>query len=149
MTTNHSKSTQGTAEERNRDGTFKRGWSGGPGRPKRVTERTYLATMSERVTINAWCQIVDRAIGDAIDGCDKSRTWLSRYLMPTPVPGRDLLAEPEDADSRPAHELDDTELAGALYQLVSGRPKRAAPKAEATKKTAKKTTRKRPPKTDE
>ena len=54
--------------ERDQQGRFAPGNAGGPGRPRRRTEADYLAALSDQVPLDAWSQIVGRAVGDAIAG---------------------------------------------------------------------------------
>jgi hypothetical protein len=74
-------------------GRFAPGNAGGPGRPRRRTEADYLVTLSDGVSPDAWSQIVERAVIDAIAGDAKARDWLSRYLLPTPTAGSSPLHE--------------------------------------------------------
>ena len=73
--------------DRDHMGRFAAGNSGGPGRPKRQAEEDYLQTLSERVPLALWAEIVDRAASDAAAGDAKARDWLSKYLMPQPGAG--------------------------------------------------------------
>ncbi len=70
--------------DRDHMGRFAVGNGGGPGRPKRQAEEDYLQTLSERVPLALWAEIVDRAASDAAAGDAKARDWLSKYLMPQP-----------------------------------------------------------------
>ena len=70
--------------DRDHMGRFAVGNSGGPGRPKRQAEEDYLQTLSERVPLALWAEIVDKAASDAAAGDAKARDWLSKYLMPQP-----------------------------------------------------------------
>ena len=70
--------------DRDHMGRFAVGNGGGPGRPKREAEEDYLQTLSERVPLALWAEIVDRAASDAAAGDAKARDWLSKYLMPQP-----------------------------------------------------------------
>ena len=70
--------------DRDHMGRFAAGNSGGPGRPKRQAEEDYLQTLSERVPLDLWAEIVDKAASDAAAGDAKARDWLSKYLMPQP-----------------------------------------------------------------
>ena len=70
--------------DRDHMGRFAAGNSGGPGRPKRQAEEDYLQTLSERVPLALWAEIVDKAASDAAAGDAKARDWLSKYLMPQP-----------------------------------------------------------------
>ena len=73
--------------DRDHMGRFAVGNGGGPGRPKRQTEEDYLHTLSERVPLALWAEIVDKAASDAAAGDAKARDWLSKYLMPQPGAG--------------------------------------------------------------
>ena len=70
--------------DRDHMGRFAAGNGGGPGRPKRQAEEDYLQTLSERVPLALWAEIVDKAASDAAAGDAKARDWLSKYLMPQP-----------------------------------------------------------------
>ena len=70
--------------DRDHMGRFAAGNGGGPGRPKRQAEEDYLQTLSERVPLALWAEIVDKAASDAAAGDSKARDWLSKYLMPQP-----------------------------------------------------------------
>lgn len=71
----------GTMIERNGKGQFGHGNRGGPGRPKRQTEREYLHALRDVVSLDAWQRIVARAVFDAEAGDGKAREWLARYLI--------------------------------------------------------------------
>jgi hypothetical protein len=69
--------------ERNRrtaSGQFAAGNAGGPGRPRRATERAYLTALSDACTPETWREIIDRAVADA-----KAREWLAGYLVGKPA----------------------------------------------------------------
>ena len=106
-----------TNNGRDERGKFAKGCRGGPGRPSRRTEADYLAALSGVVSLTRWRAIAERAAADAADGDDKARDFIAKYLPSTP--GRDLLAD-GDGDAKPADQLDDTELAAALQQLIGG-----------------------------
>ena len=63
------------------NGKFARGNAGGPGRPRRETEREYLEAISEVVKQADWRRIVGKAKEDAIAGDAKARDWLGKYLI--------------------------------------------------------------------
>ena len=63
------------------DGRFARGNPGGPGRPRRETERQYLAALRDGVPLDEWRRVVARALRDAKAGDAKAREWLSKYLI--------------------------------------------------------------------
>ena len=67
--------------KRDQHGRFAPGHAGGPGRPRRQTEATYLAALSDQVPLDVWARIAERAVADAITGDAKARDWLSRVLM--------------------------------------------------------------------
>ena len=90
--------------ERDERGQFSPGNSGGPGRPRLRTERAYLATMRDAVSVDAWREIVERAVDDARGGDARARAWLSEHLVGRMEPGADplhRLAVEEVADSDP------------------------------------------------
>ena len=41
-------------------------------------------SLSERVPLALWAEIVDKVASDAAAGDAKARDWLSKYLMPQP-----------------------------------------------------------------
>lgn len=81
-------------------GKFKRGNPGGPGRPCRPIEQDYLRALVESVPMETWQRIINTAVAQAIDGDDKARTWLSKYLLGDQLPGLARLAalEAEEVD---------------------------------------------------
>lgn len=61
-------------ETRDENGRFRPGASGNPhGRPPKAREQAYLDTLKERLGLEAWAKIVDKAIKDAQGGDDKAR----------------------------------------------------------------------------
>ncbi len=68
-------------DKRNANGTFAKGHSGGPGRPRRSVEREYLLCLAESVTLDDWKAVVDRAVVDAKRGDARARDWLARFLV--------------------------------------------------------------------
>lgn len=70
---------------RDEGGRFRSGASGNPhGRPPKAREQAYLDTLKERLSLEAWGQIVDEAIEAAKGGDDKARTWLGDYAIGRP-----------------------------------------------------------------
>jgi len=69
------------SEERDENGRFLPGNSGGPGRPARATEREYLTSLVGRVTLDDWAEVVDKAVEDAKVGDSQARKWLSEWLL--------------------------------------------------------------------
>lgn len=66
---------------RDQAGRFAAGNPGGPGRPRRAVEREYLAVLGEAVPLDAWRDVVARALADAQAGDAAARNWLSKYLL--------------------------------------------------------------------
>ena len=71
-------------ETRDKNGRFVKGYEGGPGRPKRSTERAYLDIIASVCTPDVWKDVVNKAIEDARKGDIKAREWLSSYLIGKP-----------------------------------------------------------------
>jgi hypothetical protein len=71
-------------EGRTASGQFAHGNPGGPGRPRRATERAYLAALSDACPPETWRAIVERAVADAMAGDAKAREWLAHYLVGKP-----------------------------------------------------------------
>ena len=69
-------------DERDSNGRFVKGHPGGPGRPPRLREETYLQTLWSVCTLEEWQTVCERAVADAKKGDAKARGWLSEYLMP-------------------------------------------------------------------
>jgi hypothetical protein len=72
-------------EVRDRRGQYAVGTGGGPGRPRRQTEITYLQTFTEHLSLADWGAVIDRAILDAKAGDHKARAWLAAYAMGIPT----------------------------------------------------------------
>ena len=86
---------------RDDNGRFAPGCNGGPGRPRRETEREYYDAISTACGPEQWNGIIEKAIGQAQDGDKAARDWLTRFLLPSD-PG-DLAKE----DARPRASIDD------------------------------------------
>ena len=67
--------------QRDRLGRFIQGSAGGPGRPARAIESDYLRALSDRLSLETWGEICDKAIEQAKEGEPKAREWLSRYAI--------------------------------------------------------------------
>ncbi len=74
----------GTETGRAKGGRFAPGNPGGPGRPRRETERDYIRALAEAVSVDTWKAIVETAVRDAGQGDRYAREWLSSYLMGRP-----------------------------------------------------------------
>lgn len=105
---------------------FQVGNPGGPGRPKRQTEASYLAAMLEAVPLETWKQICERAVTDALAGDEKARGWLAKYLMgepsikapaPTQVIIQQLLNKDPVFDAA-VNCLVDTRMSRLLYPML-------------------------------
>jgi hypothetical protein len=77
----HAANGNGTCTGRNGDGRFA---AGGPGRPRRATEKDYLAVLTEEVSPETWRAICRRAAEDARRGDARARDWIARYLLGPP-----------------------------------------------------------------
>ena len=75
----------GGKTDRDAIGRFANGNPGGPGRPRRDTERTYIAALSEACPPHIWGEIVARAVNDAKAGDATARAWLGGYLVGRPA----------------------------------------------------------------
>ena len=117
-------------------GRYAAGNPGGPGRPRRAVEMSYLRALSDALPVDTWSEIVQAAIARAKDGDAQARAWLTRLILGAAAPTLSDLAkvetlnlEPDDvieseaqldqaAAHRPADDFD---------QLLSGRISRPAP----------------------
>ncbi len=90
--------------DRDSQGRFQPGNAGGPGRPRRATEREYLAALRDGCSADDWHEIVQRAVRDAKQGDHSARKWLGAYLVGEPGSrshSLHLLAVEEAADGDP------------------------------------------------
>ncbi|NMC21978.1 MAG: hypothetical protein GYA33_16350 [Thermogutta sp.] len=53
----------------------------GPGRPRRITEQTYVRIAAKTVTPELWEQIVAQAAAQALGGDKDARRWLSELVV--------------------------------------------------------------------
>lgn len=63
-------------------GSFKKGNPGGPGRPRRETEREYLEATLGVVSLADWKAVVRKALKDAKAGDHRAREFLAKHLLP-------------------------------------------------------------------
>lgn len=70
--------------KRDNKGRFEQGNDGGPGRPKRQTEFTYMYVLMEACDPDSWEEVVAGAVQAAKEGDAKARDWLSKYLLGEP-----------------------------------------------------------------
>lgn len=66
---------------RDERGRFTKGNAGGPGRPSRETEVSYLQAIGDAVSLDDWREIVEMAVRGAKKGDYKDRAWLSKHLV--------------------------------------------------------------------
>lgn len=76
--------------ERNANGQFAKGHSGGPGRPKKKREDRFMEITLSTVTFADWKDIVARAVSKAKTGDKDARKWLSDYLIGPPTQKHEL-----------------------------------------------------------
>jgi hypothetical protein len=77
-------------DERKANGQFAEGGPGGPGRPPKARELAYLAILKEVVTLDAWREIVAKAVEDATASADpiarnQARRFLAEYAIGKPT----------------------------------------------------------------
>jgi hypothetical protein len=82
---------------RDLSGRFAQGNPGGPGRPRRTTERSYLAAVADTVTLEDWTAIVQKAKQDALAGDATARAWLGKLLLGAAPPSLTKLAAEAEA----------------------------------------------------
>ena len=76
--------------ERDETGKFKKGNSGGPGRPTKEREERYYDILITTVTYDRWKKIVLKAADQAERGDQAARKWLADYLIGAPVQRTEL-----------------------------------------------------------
>lgn len=81
--------------ERNANGTFALGNSGGPGRKSKAREEKYYQIAMSAVSYKDWREIVRKAAEQAKRGNKDARKWLSDYLMGPPQQRVDLTSGDE------------------------------------------------------
>lgn len=74
-----------TTNPRDQQGRFKIGNRYGKGRPPRQTEAGYLTVLMEECPMDTWRTVVRKAVEAASEGDDKSRHWLSSFLIGAPA----------------------------------------------------------------
>jgi len=81
-------------------GRFAKGNAGGPGRQRRAVEIEYLRALSDAVSPDAWNRVCAVALRQALQGDDKARAFLAKYLLGECPPSlvtlaaNELLAQP-------------------------------------------------------
>ena len=82
-------------DTREKNGRFSPGNNGGPGRPLRVTETSYLRATAAACSLEDWGHIVTRAVSDAKTGNAKARDFLAHYILGAAPILSDLVAMDE------------------------------------------------------
>lgn len=77
--------------DRAQNGHFAPGNAGGPGRPRRPVEESYLLAITAACPVETWERICAKAVEDAMSGDPKAREWLSRYLVREPESSTPML----------------------------------------------------------
>ena len=72
------------AAARKANGQFKKGWSGGPGRPPRKKEERFLEVSFAAVSLKDWRAIMKKAVDQAKLGDYQARKFLADYLIGPP-----------------------------------------------------------------
>ena len=79
--------------ERDENGRFVKGNSGGPGRPKKAREERYYEIMHTACTYVKWRKIVNKAVEQAMRGNHNARKFLADYLLGPPPQRHELTGE--------------------------------------------------------
>ena len=66
---------------RDEHGRFAPGNGGGPGRPPRAAELSYLRELTTACPPDTWRRVCEHAVQDALAGDATARSWLSKYLL--------------------------------------------------------------------
>ena len=83
--------------ERDENGRFISGNSGGPGRPSKKREERFLEITVAACTFTDWRAIVKKAVEQARRGNPIARKWLSDYLIGPPAQKLKLAGEDGEA----------------------------------------------------
>lgn len=89
----------------NRDekGQFVKGHAGGPGRPRRVVEATYMRALRDAMSPEDFGRVVAKALEQALQGDSTARAWLGRYALGADPPSLLRLAAVEAAGEGEEH----------------------------------------------
>jgi hypothetical protein len=70
---------------------FVKGGVPGPGRPKVTHSRSdYLVRLHDKMPMQTWDAILDKAIEQALEGDARARDWLTGYLVGRPLQAVEL-----------------------------------------------------------
>ena len=76
--------------DRDEHGRFRKGYKGGPGRPRREVEEEYREAFLRVVSITDVEEVIVRALRDAKKGDNVARKFLFDYLIGPPVERKDI-----------------------------------------------------------
>jgi hypothetical protein len=106
--------------ERTEKGTFAKGNTGGPGRPKKEREEKYSEIMLNTVSYERWKRIIEKAASQAEKGDSVARKWLSDYLI---GPAVQKIAPVTPDGENPYMSMEASELLDIARKLVdAGNP---------------------------
>jgi len=103
---------------RNAKGQFEKGYSGGPGRPKKSREERYLEITKSAVTFENWKKIVIKAADQASHGDAQARKWLSDYLVGPPIQKQEISGVDGNAIEVNQIELTDDDRASRIEAIL-------------------------------
>lgn len=86
-----------TEDGRDASGRFAPGNGGGPGRPRRIVEQTYMRALRDAMSPEDFGRVVAKALEQALQGDSTARAWLGRYALGADPPSLRQLAGLEDA----------------------------------------------------
>lgn len=79
----------------------------------RAIERDYFAMLGDKLTLDRWGKIIDRALADAENGDAKAREWVAKFALGAAPLSLFELAKRERMGIQSAHEIE------ASAQLVT------------------------------
>lgn len=112
--------------ERDSNGRFVKGHSGGPGRPAKERSERYYEIAISACTYDDWREIWKKAVEQAKRGNPTARKFLADYLLGTPVRRTEISGPDGGPIEMDNVGLTDEERAGRIMALVdAAREKRA------------------------
>ena len=79
--------------ERDSNGKFIKGHSGGPGRPTKTKEEKFYKATISAVSLKDWREIIMKTVEQAKRGNPSARTWLANYLLGPPQQKLDVTSD--------------------------------------------------------
>lgn len=76
--------------DRDENGRFRKGYKGGPGRPRREVEEEYKEAFLRVVSVRDVEEIITRAMRDAKKGDNVARKFLFDYLVGPPIERKEI-----------------------------------------------------------